>query len=124
MTITMLPKTEALPACANAEADPSWWDTDLHEHSPYWQCQSCTQAVQICAACPLQERCRKLGRQVSQPSLIYGGQVFTPAGQIPNCLTCDNPLPMRSGRIPVIPTCSNPCSRRLSRRKAAGLLAQ
>jgi hypothetical protein len=117
----ILPITEAEPACADAGNDPAWWDTDTHTHSHNWQCDECTQAVAICRTCPLARRCLELGNQARQPSLIYAGTVFTPAGRVPNCRTCDNPLPVRSGRMPVVHTCSNPCSRRLHRRTAAAL---
>jgi hypothetical protein len=112
----ILPKTDAFPACAEPGNEPGWWDTDTHEHDNNWRCQDCAIAVAICADCPLRLRCLRVGMQVRQPSLIYGGATFTPAGRVPNCLTCDNPVPVRSGKISTIPTCSNPCSRGLRRK--------
>jgi hypothetical protein len=111
----ILPKTDAAPMCAEPGNDPGWWDTDTHEHDNNWRCMHCAVAVQICNECPLQARCLRVGDQVRQPALIYGGAVFTPSGRVPNCLTCGNPVPVRSGKIPMIPTCCNPCSRGLRR---------
>lgn len=112
----ILPKTEMFPACAEPGNEPGWWDTDTHDHDNNWRCMNCAMAVSICNACPLRTRCLRVGMQVRQPSLIYGGAVFAPSGRVPNCLTCDNPVPVRSGKIPMIPTCCNPCSRGLRRK--------
>lgn len=112
----ILPKTDAYPKCAELGNDPGWWDTDTHAHDNNWRCDTCAIAVQICRECPLRLKCLRLGMKVQQPALIYGGATFTTSGRIPNCLTCDNPIPVRSGKIPAIPTCCNPCSRGLRRK--------
>ena len=112
----ILPKTDAYPMCADTDNEPGWWDIDTHQHDNNWRCQDCAIAVAICNECPLRLKCLKVGMRVRQPSLIYGGATFSASGRVPNCLTCDNPVPIRSGKIPVIPTCSNPCSRGLRRK--------
>lgn len=112
----ILPQTDDYPMCAVTGTDPGWWDIDTHEHDNNWRCMTCAIAVEICTECPLRMRCLKVGMKVRQPSLIYGGATFTASGRVPNCLTCDNPVPVRSGKIPMIPTCSNPCSRGLRRK--------
>lgn len=131
MTVTILPKfhnhglmlplTDRYPDCAQPENDPAWWDTDTHDHTSTREpCIACTAAAGICGMCPLKSKCQQIGAMVRQPSLIYGGVIFHPAGRVPNCDICGNPLPVKSGRVPEALVCSNQCGRRLRRRREAG----
>lgn len=120
----IMPLTDVRPACANDMYDPAWWDTDTHYHRSQRRCGYCTQALSICAECPLQQRCAGIGERTRISVLIYAGGVYSPMGRVPGCRNCKNPLPAKSGRIAIVPTCSIECNHELRAKARSGRTAK
>lgn len=59
--------------------DPLLFDVDAHHHNrlgPTNSCWMCQDAKDICAYCPVMDRCLDWGRQLKSSGLIWGGMIF------------------------------------------------
>lgn len=59
--------------------DPLLFDVDAHHHGrlgPVGDCWMCADARDICAYCPVMDRCLGWGRALKSHGLIWGGMIF------------------------------------------------
>ena len=59
--------------------DPLLFDIDAHHHGrlgPWSSCWMCADAFDICAYCPVMDKCLQWGKDLKSNGLVWGGMAF------------------------------------------------